>query len=333
MVATSPATWSATWSASGASSITGQVTVIAAGDVRIAARTYEPAGPARGTVLLAGATAVPQRFYARFAAYLAGAGLRVVTYDYRGVGDSRPRSLRGYAATMTQWAELDTRAACAWVRATWPGSPLALVGHSFGGQLLGLIDDLHDVTGALFVAVQLPWVGHFSPLIRARMQLIWRVLVPALNATFGYLPGRAGLGEDLPSGVVREWGQWCLQRGYLLDSRPDAAARFARFRRPVALYSFTDDRIAPRPALAQLERVLSGADVVRRRFHPSELGVEEVGHVGFFRPHVKDTLWAEARDYLQAVLDGRPARLAHHTAGVDAVTDEELMRDLAYGRR
>ena len=56
----------------------------------LAATLYRPTGAARGAVIVSSATAVPRRFYRHFAAELAGAGYTVVTYDYRGIGDSAP---------------------------------------------------------------------------------------------------------------------------------------------------------------------------------------------------------------------------------------------------
>ena len=83
----------------------------------LGASLYHPvAARARGTVILHGATAVPQSYYRHFASFLAERGLRVLTYDYRGVGRSRPAQLRGFAATMTDWARLDAAAVHRFVR-------------------------------------------------------------------------------------------------------------------------------------------------------------------------------------------------------------------------
>ena len=79
----------------------------------VQARVYEPAAAAAATVLIHGATATPQSYYRRFAEYLAQAHMRVVTYDYRGIGASRPPTLRGFSATMSQWATHDARAVIA----------------------------------------------------------------------------------------------------------------------------------------------------------------------------------------------------------------------------
>jgi predicted alpha/beta hydrolase len=60
----------------------------------------DPQKSAKRAIMTAGATAVPQRFYADFAKYLAAHDCAVLTFDYRGVGDSRPNSgLKNFQAT------------------------------------------------------------------------------------------------------------------------------------------------------------------------------------------------------------------------------------------
>ena len=87
------------------------------------------------TLVLSGATGVSRRFYTDFAAFLAAAGYRVLTFDFRGIGDSRPRSLRGFAASMRNWGELDLAGVLGWCADRHPRAPLLLVGHSAGGQM------------------------------------------------------------------------------------------------------------------------------------------------------------------------------------------------------
>src|SRR5262249_22174902 len=77
----------------------------------LGATLFAPPFPGLAPVIVNGAPAVPQGYYRRFAEFLAARGLRVLTYDYRGVGASRPAELAGFDATMTDWARLDAAAA------------------------------------------------------------------------------------------------------------------------------------------------------------------------------------------------------------------------------
>lgn len=108
---------------------------------KLAATLYEPRG--RGEwghetlVLISSATAVPRSYYDGFARFLAGRGFAVLTYDYRGIGESRPRSLRGFRAAMHRWGEEDLAGAIDWACHHVQPARLLSVGHSVGGQRLG----------------------------------------------------------------------------------------------------------------------------------------------------------------------------------------------------
>ncbi len=95
-----------------------QDTSIAARDgYALAATVFTPAAAPRRAVLINSATAVPRKIYRGFAAYLAEQGCAVVTYDYRGIGGSRPASLRGFTVRMRDWAALDVAGAIDHMRA------------------------------------------------------------------------------------------------------------------------------------------------------------------------------------------------------------------------
>ncbi|HKP57245.1 MAG TPA: alpha/beta fold hydrolase [Polyangiales bacterium] len=264
----------------------------------IQARIYEPEGAIHGNVLIHSATACPQRFYEAFAKHLARGGLRVFTYDYRGIGASRGRTLRGEKVTMADWAQIDARALHEYIARNYPEQRLALVGHSFGGQLIGLLDEARAVSAAVFVGAQFGYYGYWPRERAAQLRRIWKFLVPALSHTLGYVPKRAGIGEDLPRGVALQWARWCSHPDYLVSEFPSARARYARFDRPILAYSFSDDDIAPERAVEALYSELVSAPVTHRKLSPDQLGVSSVGHFGFFRKRTGAALWDEAREFL-----------------------------------
>jgi predicted alpha/beta hydrolase len=285
------------------------VAVRASDGTILGARVYEPEGAVRGNVLIHGATAVPQRFYALFARALASEGLRTITYDYRGVGASRPRVLEDYQADMADWARLDARAMHRYVREHHPGLSLAVVGHSFGAQLIGLLDEVREADAALLIGGQLGYYGFWPQPSAAGLRVLWSLIVPALSAWRGYMPGQAGLGEDLPRGVALQWARWCSHPLYLISEFPEASARFARFAVPVRAYSFTDDAYAPSQAVDALLQRLTGTSVDHRRLSPSDLALVSVGHFGFFRQAAGARLWGEVKDFLlQHVSDDASAQ-------------------------
>jgi len=55
---------------------------------------------------------------------------------------------------MSDWVALDVTAAVAWMRERYKSLPLNYVGHSFGGQALGLAANNSEVSRALLIAAQ-----------------------------------------------------------------------------------------------------------------------------------------------------------------------------------
>lgn len=64
--------------------------------VMLGAQLFPATGqPLKGKVIINPATGVLARYYHRYARFLARHGFEVLTYDYRGIGQSRPARLRG----------------------------------------------------------------------------------------------------------------------------------------------------------------------------------------------------------------------------------------------
>jgi predicted alpha/beta hydrolase len=247
-------------------------------------------------VLVSPATGARQRYYSRFAAFLAARGLPTVTYDYRGIGGSRPESLVGFEARLQDWGTLDLSGAIATVRERFPGRRVLLVGHSMGGQLLGLADNARDVAALLTVGSGSGYYRLFPQ--RLRMALTWGVLAPLLVRTFGMLPGWAGTSEDLPAGVASQWARWCLSPDYLMSEGGEARRKaYASLDLPLRAYSFTDDPIASPGAVRHLLSFFAGAQVEHRLLSPRQVG-RPIGHFGFFREPFRDSLWKDAADWL-----------------------------------
>ena len=263
----------------------------------LAATVFTPASAPRGAVLINSATAVPRKIYRGFAAYLAEQGHTVLTYDYRGIGGSRPRSLRGVKTRMRDWAALDVAAAIDHMRSVWVKLPLAVVGHSFGGQALGLAPNNTEVSRALFVAAQAGYWRLFHSPEKYRVYAMLRLIGAPVARTLGYVPGRLGIGEDLPRDVFLEWTGWVMQPRYFFDDATlDALANFPRYRGALRAICLADDPWATAPAVDLLCSGFTGTTPERIDIRPT--GAAKIGHFGFFRPEHRDTLWRDAAAWL-----------------------------------
>lgn len=270
------------------------------GDASIVARLFRPAtgGPAhRGTVLLVPAMGAPQTYYAPLAGWLAGEGFVAVTFDYRGIGLSRPeayrRSLRGFEMHLLDWARGDCRAMIEFARTSAPGLPLTWLGHSLGGQILPFVPNRQAVDRMVTVAAGSGYWRENAPALRRFAGLLWFGIVPAALALWGYFPGkRLRMVGDLPRGVMADWRRWCLDAEYAVGAEGEAARQiYAETDLPIVSLSFTDDEFMSEQNTASLHGFYVNAPRTMRRWAPAELGLRRVGHFGFFRAEMAEPLW------------------------------------------
>jgi predicted alpha/beta hydrolase len=253
-------------------------------------------------MLIAGAMAVRQDFYAPIARFFAANGINVLTFDYRGMGASRPATLRGFEASVTDWAHKDMNSMLAEARKPAPHLPLLLLGHSLGGQIFGITPGNADVRAALNVTAGSGWY-RFNDRMPLRVRMLWFLAMPLLTPLFGYFPGRRlHMVGDLPRGVADQWRRWCLHPEYLLAEGDAARAGFERVTAPIRSYSFEDDEIVTRPAIESLNGFYRKARVNHRHVAPADIGARSIGHFGFFSEHSRDTLWRESLDWLRGAV-------------------------------
>jgi predicted alpha/beta hydrolase len=261
---------------------------------------YRPAQPNGRAVLVNAAVGVRQQYYAAFAAYLEWRGFTVLTYDYRGIAASRHGPLRALPARIRDWAQLDAAAALDELARAAPDARLLVVGHSFGGNGLGLVPGAGRLAGALFVGVQSGYWRHWRGLRRAGMWLLTHALLPGVSSSLGYVPAAVfGQGEDLPAGVAAEWAEWCRNPRYAIGAM--GAQGYAGFKAPIRSYWIADDGYAPRAATEAILREYSSAPSEIVTVDPADHGGAKIGHFGFFRERFRESLWRDAADWLARV--------------------------------
>lgn len=277
----------------------------------LAGALWRPGGPgpasrgAAGTVVIAPATGVLARYYARFAAALADDGFHVVTFDYRGIGGSRPPSLQGAGLRRLRlrwadWGRLDLDAALRHAGAL--PRPLAVVGHSIGGVLIGYAASAPSIERALTVGAQYAYRPDYAAAERLRLRWRWHVAMPALALALGYFPGRRlGWLEDLPRGVALDWARRGarIEASHPVAERAGVLASFAALRAPLLALAALDDPYATLPAVNRTQRYFTGADRHLAVLDPADWGVPAIGHFAPFHDRFRETLWPAMRGWLR----------------------------------
>lgn len=278
------------------------VTVACRDGYVLSAQLWEPAGVARGSVIVSSATGVLARYYARYAAFLCDHGFNVLTYDYRGIGGSRPASLRGAKIRWRDWGDLDFDAVVRWMRQRDPHGLLVAVGHSIGGFLPGFARAAVQVDRFLSVGAQYAYWRDYAAAQRLQMFAKWHLFMPAATALLGYFPGRRlGWLEDLPAGVVREWAfrRARLEQSYPEHERGEVLRRFAAISAPMLAVSLSDDEYGTPPAIARGLSYYRNAATQQVQLSPAALGMARVGHFDLFRERHRGGFWQASLAWIE----------------------------------
>ena len=263
------------------------VTLACADGQRLQGHFFAARGDAVASpVLISPATGVRQQFYWKFADWLASHGHPTLVFDYRGIGLSLDGKLADSRARLVDWGLQDQVAALQWLLARSGAEQVVLVGHSAGGQMIGLLP-IHDrVSRVVGVAASTGWFGgmRFGFGLKAWFGL--RLLVPIGTLFRGYAPTAwLGLGENLPAQVARQWGQWCAAGGYATNAvRAGLAPDFhAAVRTPLIVLHAEDDDIANPATVRDLLRTLPASPRATLQVKPSDHGLRGIGHLDWFR--------------------------------------------------
>ena len=281
------------------------LTLLASDGQTLAAQHWLPAGTPAALVVINPATAVKAAYYHRFARFLTTHGFAVLTYDYRGIGESRQGSLRPHRRmSKLDWGRYDCDAALAWAKQHYPTGPIHVVAHSIGGLLVGLARNNDCIVRCLTVGAQYAYWPDYDRQSRWSMWWRWHVLMPLLTLLLGYFPARRlGWHEDLPAAAAYEWAfrSAKLEKSYRRQRHggADPLSHFDTLTGDILAISLTDDPFGTPAAIHRLLDYFRRSHRYHARITPASAGVEEIGHFAFFHERFRDSLWQDALRWLQ----------------------------------
>lgn len=255
-----------------------------------------------GGVIINPATGVLGRYYHYYAAFLAGEGFDVLTYDYRGIGLSRPAELRGCRYRWRDWGEQDFDAALRFMTDHLPDQQVQVVGHSIGGYLPGLSPNATRIARMLTVGAQYAYWRDYAARTRKNLFWKWHMVMPALTAVYGYFPGKKlGWLEDLPAGVANEWS---FRRRRMEDTHPaaerqDVLRRFASVTAPILAVIVSDDELGTPAAVRRTLAYYTGSRRTEVLLDPSFYGLTAIGHFSLFHARHRDGFWQDTLRWLK----------------------------------
>ena len=266
----------------------------------IAELTAPPSGWNGDAIIIAGALAVPTGFYRALAGFLARRGYRVIRFTYRGM-DPGEWETEGHPIRLRDWGCQDIEAMIQWARERHTPRRLLMLGHSIGGQLLGLAPSAQCLDGIVLIASPSGWWGHYPHPDKLKVWLMWHLLVPVISTLSSRFPMRLfGLGnEDIPASIAAEWARWGRHRDYLFDPVHGLdIRRYASIEQPLLAYYTDDDWLAPPAAVEALLAQYRKAHIRCFCLRAEDYDCPQLGHFRLFTRAMEGSFWVELADSL-----------------------------------
>lgn len=269
------------------------ITLPTSDGISLSATLFESVQSSNKFLLINSATGVKQQLYFGFARYFAENGFTVITYDYRGIGESKPQKLQGFEASMRIWGAIDYKTVTDFIAENYPNHQKFLLGHSVGALILGMNEDTKMFEKLVFTATQDAYFGNLNFKVAVFGLLGFGALLPVITSVLGYFPSQwFGLGESLPKGVAYDWRTLIMHpksTGKLLakslEDHSDDLTQEA-----FIIHAEDDDWVTEKGMESLLNKVYPNLKKKYREVKVAESAQKEIGHINFFRSYNRN-LW------------------------------------------
>ena len=269
-------------------------------EIPISIKVFDPENSNGKLLLINAATGVKQQIYFSFAKYFGENGFTVITYDYRGIGESKPSKMKGFDSTMRVWGTEDFKTVTNFIKENYPDHRKFCLGHSVGALILGMNEDAAIFEKFIFVATQDAYIGNLTWKVAVAGILGFGIAVPFTTGLFGYFPAhRFGLGESLPKGVGYDWRTLILNKkstSRLYDKLEKNISKDL-LQETFIIYAEDDPWVTMKGMENLMNNVYPNLQKTYRKILVSESAKKEIGHVNFFRSFNK-SLWNIVLDEL-----------------------------------
>lgn len=261
--------------------------------VSLTAHIFKPEKSNQKILLINSATGVKQQIYFSFAQYFTDKGFTVLTYDYRGIGLSKPKNMKGFKASMRIWGSKDYKVLTDYIKIHFNEYQKYCLGHSVGALILGMNKDSEIFDEFFFVGTQNAFVGNLKFRTKVEAYLGFGIAQPLTTALLGYFPGNwFGLGESLPKNCAYDWRTLILNKkstNSLLEKIDDYSKNLTQ--KVFVIRAEDDVWLTEKGVKSLLNDTYPNLKPTYRLIKTSESEKGEIGHVNFFRSYNKK-LWS-----------------------------------------
>lgn len=261
-------------------------------NAKIALSLFKPKNSNGKLVIINSATGVRQQIYFKFSEFLTAKAFTVITYDYSGVGLSKPENLKTSSANMRTWGSIDFKTITNYVQKNFPNFEYFCIGHSVGALILGMNPHSIMFKKLIFIGTQKAFVGNLKLKTKIEAYLGFGIAQPVTTKLMGYFPAQwFGLGESLPSGTAMDWRTLILNKkstNRLLEKLEDYSKTLTQ---EVFVIRAEDDIWLTKGGVENLlAETYPNLKPTYRLIKTEESEAKKIGHINFFRSYNR-SLW------------------------------------------
>ena len=259
----------------------------------LSVKIFEPQNSAGKLLLINSATGVKQQVYFSFAKYMSQNGFTVITYDYSGIGESKPKKMKNFQSSMRTWGTRDFKTLTEFIKKEYPQEEKFCLGHSVGALILGMNADSAIFRKFVFVATQDAYLWNLKLNIAVTALFGFGIALPITTTLFGYFPAHwFGLGETLPKGVAYDWRTLILHSKSTARLYEKNEVDFSKnLTQKVFVIRAEDDTwLTEKGVKSLLNDTYPNLKPTYRLVKVSESEKGEIGHINFFRSFNKSLL-------------------------------------------
>ena len=150
------------------------INILTDDNVELRATLYKANNP-KAVVLINPGTATKTSYYLPFAKYLREHGFHVILWNYRGFCDSKISHLKECHYQYSDIGRYDIPAAIDTAKRLFKDLPLYCVGHSTGGQQVGLAHNADQLDALIAVAVSAGYFSYMPLRYRLKANIFFRL--------------------------------------------------------------------------------------------------------------------------------------------------------------
>lgn len=251
-------------------------------------------------ILICPATGITKTFYHAFAEWLNTQGYSVMSFDFRGIGESLHGKLKDSTASIQEWGQLDLPAAIDALLNKTNAEQVYIIGHSAGGQLLGIAPNHSKVKKLIAIAGSTGHVKHLKGRTKVLAPVMFKLIFPLSRIIKGYGTTKfIGMGENLPKDVAKQWAEFCGKPGYIMNAVGKTIFEdfHTDIRTPITSLWATDDEIATNTNVKDFLALYPHTKTEMIEIIPAQYQHKQIGHMLMFKKSHQN-LWPLIKEQL-----------------------------------